>query len=254
MTADIHTMTGAYALDALDDHERAMFEQHLAVCDACKREVDEFQSTAAHLGSAAHEAAPAGLKASVMAEIDRTRQASPLRPERVEVQPDAASLPDNVVPLRRPWFEKVIAPAAAVLAIAVAGLSVTVSNLSTRLAEVESASAGITQVASSSDVVTFAFDGSAGQAQLIWSPTRGEGYIVASDMGPAPDGHVYEAWLITADGRAIPAGLFDAATNGTATHHMTGDMGEVVAIGIRVEPEGGSEQPTSDPVMVTQVA
>lgn len=32
---DIHSLLGAYALDAVDADEREVFERHLATCDAC---------------------------------------------------------------------------------------------------------------------------------------------------------------------------------------------------------------------------
>ena len=35
--SDIHALVGAYAVDALDDVERAAFERHLAECAACQR-------------------------------------------------------------------------------------------------------------------------------------------------------------------------------------------------------------------------
>ena len=40
MNADIHGLSGAYAVDALDDVERAEFERHLAQCPECQAEVE----------------------------------------------------------------------------------------------------------------------------------------------------------------------------------------------------------------------
>ena len=37
--SDIHALSGAYAVDALDDIERAHFERHLRDCDTCRAEV-----------------------------------------------------------------------------------------------------------------------------------------------------------------------------------------------------------------------
>ncbi|MFP4149023.1 MAG: RskA family anti-sigma factor, partial [Nitriliruptoraceae bacterium] len=74
---DLHTLTGAYAVDALDDTERAVFEAHLEVCLPCAQEVRELQETAARLGGAAVAAVPSDLKARVLAEIDATRQERP---------------------------------------------------------------------------------------------------------------------------------------------------------------------------------
>ena len=47
--SDIHALSGAYAVDALDDAERAQFEDHLAECPACRSEVDSLQEAAALL-------------------------------------------------------------------------------------------------------------------------------------------------------------------------------------------------------------
>ncbi|WP_239406275.1 zf-HC2 domain-containing protein, partial [Frankia sp. Cj3] len=40
---DIHALTGAYVLDAVDGDERAMVDEHLASCDVCAREVTELR-------------------------------------------------------------------------------------------------------------------------------------------------------------------------------------------------------------------
>ncbi len=37
--SDLHGLSGAYAVDALDDLERARFERHLAECEDCRAEV-----------------------------------------------------------------------------------------------------------------------------------------------------------------------------------------------------------------------
>ena len=39
MSADLHTLTGAYAADALSDTEQLAFERHLTACPACAQEV-----------------------------------------------------------------------------------------------------------------------------------------------------------------------------------------------------------------------
>ena len=49
--ADIHALSGAYAVDAVDDIERAEFERHLATCADCREEVAGFRSTAIQLSA-----------------------------------------------------------------------------------------------------------------------------------------------------------------------------------------------------------
>ena len=43
---DIHGLTGAYAVDAVDDVERARFEAHLADCPQCQAEVTTLRAAA----------------------------------------------------------------------------------------------------------------------------------------------------------------------------------------------------------------
>ena len=47
MNDDIHSLVGAYAVDAVDDAERARFEDHLATCAECRAEVDSLRGAAA---------------------------------------------------------------------------------------------------------------------------------------------------------------------------------------------------------------
>lgn len=64
--SDVHMLTGAYALDALQGRERAAVEAHCAGCPACLRECEEFRATAARLGMASATTPPAALKGRVL--------------------------------------------------------------------------------------------------------------------------------------------------------------------------------------------
>ncbi|MEU0691511.1 anti-sigma factor [Streptomyces uncialis] len=74
---DVHLLSGAYALDALDEDERAGFEDHLAHCPACAEETRELAATAGRLGLAATVTPPPALKRRVMREITTIRQEAP---------------------------------------------------------------------------------------------------------------------------------------------------------------------------------
>ena len=50
--SDIHALSGAYAVDALDDIERAQFERHLAECAECRAEVDSLREAGGLLAEA----------------------------------------------------------------------------------------------------------------------------------------------------------------------------------------------------------
>ena len=49
---ELHTLAGAYALDAVPEADRARFERHLAGCDACAQEIAGLRETTARLGVA----------------------------------------------------------------------------------------------------------------------------------------------------------------------------------------------------------
>lgn len=249
---DLHTLTGAYALDALDDDERAAFEAHLPDCPQCREEVDGFLATAGMLGGAVSEAPPPQLKGSLMDLVARTRQDAPEPRE----EPAPRARPDNVVDLsgrtaRRAWLDRLVLPAAAVMAVIVAGLSIVVGNLNQRLDEVVAAS-DVAAVVAAPDLQTWETElADGGAARVVYSASRGEGWFLADGMSTTEAGEVYELWLIDDEGPS-PAGLFNASA-GLVAHGFTGSVDGVNAIGVTVEPASGSPQPTSDPVMVIEL-
>lgn len=74
---DLHTLTGAYVLDALTGEELEAFAAHLGHCPACTQEVAEFRATAARLAAAAALPAPAPMRQAVAHRIETVRQLPP---------------------------------------------------------------------------------------------------------------------------------------------------------------------------------
>src|SRR5262249_52170192 len=75
---DPHPLAGAYALDALTATDRARFEQHLARCRQCSREISGLWEATARLAAAAATEPPPGLTAWALAAAEQTRQLPPL--------------------------------------------------------------------------------------------------------------------------------------------------------------------------------
>jgi anti-sigma-K factor RskA len=242
-SAELHTLTGAYAMNALDDEERREFEAHLAECPACQQEVAEFEATTAELGGSLAETPPPHLKPQVMAAISTTRQERPVpRP--------SAGQPVVAFPKRR-LLDRVLLPAASVLAVLVVGLAVTVGSLTARVNELEASTVRVTDIVAAPDLRTWDVTQNGTTARVVYSPTQGQGVFLAAGLQPPPDGKIYELWLIGPDG-ATPAGLF-RGRDGTVSHPMTGDMSAATHIGVTVEPAGGSLQPTTDPILVIEL-
>jgi anti-sigma factor RsiW len=109
---DLHDLTAAYALDALDPDEAEAYERHLSQCEECREQLAELNGTAAALAFAAvAPAPPPQLRESILdaAAAERT----------------------NVVPLlRRRWVARGLAVAATAAACVVVGLAVSLSQSS----------------------------------------------------------------------------------------------------------------------------
>lgn len=259
---DIHTLTGAYALNALPEDERAAFEEHLDSCDPCALETAEFLATAGKLGGLLSEPAPPDLKASILHEVDRTRQHRPSSGGDTEV----VSLADRRA-APPAWVTWVTASAAAVAAIAVVAMGVQLGSVNDRLEQAESIalqaseqldevqgrSSRVEQLLAAPDVQTVSQQQDGVQGRLVVSGERGEAVFIASGLEPAPHEHTYELWVIGDDG-AVPAGLFDVDNGETVTQIVEGDFARAAALGVTVEPAGGSPQPTTDPVMVMELS
>src|SRR4051794_17605981 len=112
MTPDIHTVAGAYVLDAIEPDERAAFETHLAQCDSCRHEVAAMCRAAASLGASVATPPPPELRTRVLALAART----PQLPPSVRDLPRAAP--------RRRRAARWLAAAAAVVALAGGGVAV----------------------------------------------------------------------------------------------------------------------------------
>lgn len=89
MSDEIHALTGAYAVDALDETERAHFEQHLAECADCRAEVESLRLALTDLSSLTEVAPPAGLRASVLSGIRQERPLPARRSDAAQTSPDA---------------------------------------------------------------------------------------------------------------------------------------------------------------------
>ena len=77
MSDDLHSLSGAYALDALDDDERADFEEHLARCATCRDEVDSFGAVTPLLAETVAVTPPPSLRDDILARAAQTRQDPP---------------------------------------------------------------------------------------------------------------------------------------------------------------------------------
>jgi anti-sigma-K factor RskA len=259
MTESVHLFAGAYALDALDPDERAEFEAHLGSCPDCTEEVRGMLATAARLGSAESIRPSTELKRAVLAQVARTEQERPPGPADIQSRPpdgQGASPADGravVVPLRR-HPQRLLAVAAAVLAVVAVALSaLLVQARSDRntIADRQQQLTAVLTAADSHSVVASLPDG--GRAVVVVSGSKHEAVLLGTGMRALPAGHIYQLWYLGSDNRAVSAGLFTPGANGTVAVLLQGDPTTAAKIGLTVEPDGGSSQPTTTPVLAVAV-
>jgi anti-sigma-K factor RskA len=240
MTADIHALTGAYALDAVSGAERAEFERHLAECESCTQEVAELQDTAARLGLAATAEAPADLKTRVLDQISTVRQLSP---------------ETTVAPLRRSdrgrLAVRLSTMAAAVLLVAAVGLGVVVVRQNQQLDETRTQAAEMSAILRAGDAQVLSLDaGGAGRMTVAMSRSQERMLLLADELSDPPSGHDFQVWA-GHDGAMVSAGFLDP-DDGDAQLAVSG-FGDADQIAVTVEPDGGSDQPTQPPVMSVEL-
>jgi anti-sigma-K factor RskA len=230
MSTDIHTLAGAYVLDAVTDIERAEFARHLGTCPACTTEVAELRETAARLGDLTAVAPPARLKADVLAQIGRTRQAAPGH--------RGAGPATNGARWRR-WAT---AAAAAVLIAAGSGTAgyVVRERQAPPAPTRSSQAAQVLAILRAPDARVTTQPVTGGRVTVVVSGTLNKGVALVNAL-PSPGDRAYQLWLIKGV-TPVPVGLLAAGATGTT--QVFANPGGAVAFGISKEPPSGSLTPT----------
>ena len=223
---NLHELAAGYALDALDDDERTAFEQHLAECEQCAADVRAFRETAAMLAYGAEGPEPQP--------VLRERLLEEARRERPH---------QSVVVLRPRRALRLTAIAAAAAVAAAIGLGLWAASLSSSLDAERSAVA----ILANEDSQRL----SLGQYGQVVRAPDGEAVMIVRNLDEAPSGKTYEAWVIGSGG-PVKAGLFEGGDQEIVRLEEPVDSGAIVAV--TLEPEGGSDQPTSDVLFGTSKA
>ena len=230
---DYKEMIPARALSALDAAEERALNEHLENCSECRKELEDWQATAAALSLASDPAEP-----------------SPQVRERIlsEVRKDLTAdvIPIRSIPRRNIWssFGSLGAIAAVVLLAALAiGLAVLwrqnqrLGNDSAFVEIVKTRGAKVSELRA-------ADPGLIANAKLAYDPT-GRAVLIASNLPNVAQGKAYQLWFIVGNKPPMPGKTFvpDSKGNAVLRDEMPKDAVDVFAI--TVEPAGGSNAPTS---------
>jgi anti-sigma-K factor RskA len=217
-----HELSAAYALDALDGHEREAYETHLAGCERCRGDVASFRATASALAY----------------DVDL-----PPLPETLEHRIVSAARAErpNVVPLR----QRIVLPAAALSAVAaVAAIAIGIwaihhlSNSLDHQKSIRKDQKALIDILS--DCAKTPTQG--GSGAVCVAPTE-KAVLIADSLPAASPNKTYEAWVI-AGKRVQPAGLFRGGA-GRKYVLLTKPVRAGTQVAVTLEKRGGVSAPTT---------
>lgn len=237
----------AYSLGALDADELAAFEAHLESCEDCKAELAGYRNIAAGL---------------LLALPPRTPPPR-LRRNLTTRLPSASRRIPGLIPLFNSRFPLGQVLNAAIVLVLV-GLNV-FSALQVRELRQEQAALAERLSAEQAAIGMLAYPNT--QIHMIVPDVENLTGSVLVDKDkpmavlflwnlPRLDAaQSYQIWLINAQGDRISSGFILPAEGDytTAMIQATLPLGEFIAIGVTIEPAGGSEQPTGERLLVVEL-
>ena len=229
----------AYVLGALPEKERREVEEYLAQHPERQAEVDELGAFAGLLALSPQEHEPSPeLRQSIMSVVESEARSSSARSE-----PRFAGLREVFS------LQNLGLAAAAVLVIGLFSWNILLQG---EIRDLQGRVANL-QETPQSRMVALKGTGDApqqGHAEvMILDDDRA--VLMAEDMPRAPEGRTYQIWVIEGD-VPKPGGLFEPRGESVAAVvEKPLDEGDVIAV--TIEPAGGSQQPTTDPLMTAKL-
>lgn len=194
---EIEELLGVYAVDGLDDDERAIVDGHLVACPRCVAEVAWHRNVAARL--TAGGPAPPGVWNRIAAALEEP-------PPPLRLAPVAAP-PVRIRAVKAlAGMVAVAAAALAVLGIGLHGQDRRLDRMQTTLAEDglrRSAVAALSDPASRTLKLGSTDRPTVAQAAVL---PDGRGYLLADQLPPLPADRTYQLWVLV-DNQRVSAGL-----------------------------------------------
>ncbi|MEJ7838529.1 MAG: anti-sigma factor [Thermomicrobiales bacterium] len=225
-------LMGVAAFGHLSIEEQAEFDGYLESNDDARTEYAELLAVVGLLPLALIESEPpAGLREKLAVAVGASQSERPgLRMLETGSQvPGQGELKSGNIS----WFAgrsaRMLASAAAVILVAVTALTIGMNINDTEAESIDFA------------VIPDGVSGS-----LTYEPDAQKFDFSVEDMPKAPDGHVYQVWLIDISGVPVPVGVMFGTQ-----FVVESDKAGLAAFAITLEPGPiGSESPTSDPIVV----
>ena len=236
---DYKEMIPVRALSALDTAEERALNEHLENCDECRKELEEWQATAATLAVVADPVEPSPkVRERILSEVRNELSAPEVIPFR--------STSRNI------WrsFGSLGAMAAVVLFTAlIVGLVVLWRENNAVKEDLAKVNEFI-QLAKTPGAKVSELKGvdlGAGATATLAYDKTGHAMLMAAKLPNVPQGKAYQLWFIVGKNPPMPGKTFspDSAGKGVLKDQMPKEALDSAIFAITLEPEGGSNAPTS---------
>jgi anti-sigma-K factor RskA len=238
----LHTLVGAYVLDAVPDQDRAEFERHLLTCEQCRDDVRGLREAGALLAAAAAVTPRPELREPALQAARKTRQLPPLTGEPTR-RSWRRRLPS--AELARPWLVGVAVSTAVVLAVTAVVLGLHMAAIQQRLTAQDHRDSAISAILGAHDaVVLTAAVTTGGTATVVMSHHARALVFTGNSLASLPGSRGYEVWLAGPTG-ITRVGMLPPDRDGMFGPMVVGRLAVGDVLEVTVEPVGGSPHPTS---------
>jgi hypothetical protein len=258
---DLHTLAGAYAMDAVADADRASFEQHVSGCAACREEIRGLREATARLATAMAMEPRPELKEHTLRAAARIRQLPPAVPAETASTAGSPGTAAAAISRRaaaagrtaRGWLAgplpRLALGAATVLVAFVVAFAAMMHGTQHQLDQAQGRTHAIAAVLNATDVTMLTADVSTGgTATVVMSHRQRALVFTAAGLRALPAGRHYELWLMDSAG-ARPAGPLPAAHGGMVGPMVVAGLAAGDSVALTVEPAAGPPRPTAPMIL-----
>jgi hypothetical protein len=221
----------SYVLRAMPDGEWEQYADHASQCAVCTAKIAELGFVSdALLNAVPQLSAPPEIRSRVMAVVHAESElllaAGPMADRPIQREPTRGF---SLLRLR-PWPAAVLASSLLALGIGGGALLVGSGEQAPQQRTIACADAP---------------GGTTCQMRVAGDDAK----LVVAGLSAPPEGRIYQVWLDRGDGAPAPTEALFSVRKGRATVNVPGNLKHVKRVLVTDEPLGGSEFPTSSPVI-----
>lgn len=250
-TEHVDELIDLYALGALEPDEAARVDEHLAECARCRMQLDEAQrlTSLMALTPDQHDPPPE-LEAKVMRRIQDLQRAEGRAPQPAPRQ--------NFV---QRWFGaasgglRLVTALAIVAALLLGGrtwqLQRQVNEFRANAEALQPVAELLREPGTRLVALNDPNDPASVVGYMLLRPNDREAFLTTAALAPLPPDKTYQLWLIN-NNQPESAGIFqtDAQGVGRVRVEAARPLDQYQVVGISIEPQGGSRQPTTTPIVL----